>query len=72
MNEKEIVAAGYCRVSTPMQVDGLSLDVQQEQVENYIRSRGWKRYKIFVEPGFSAKDNERPNFQEMLRHLRSG
>ncbi|MFH1539133.1 MAG: recombinase family protein [bacterium] len=70
--ESDIVAAGYCRVSTPMQVDGLSLDVQQEQVENYISSCGWKPYRIFVEPGFSAKDSDRPNFQEMLRHLRAG
>ncbi|HOC93057.1 MAG TPA: recombinase family protein [bacterium] len=72
MSEKEIVAAGYCRVSTPTQVDGLSLDIQQEQVENYIKSRGWKLYRIFVEPGFTAKDADRPHFQEMLRHLRSG
>ncbi len=72
MREKEVIAAGYCRVSTPMQVDGLSLDVQQEQVEKYIRSRGWKTYKIFIETGYSGKDFERPRFQEMLRHLRAG
>lgn len=72
MSKNEIVAAGYCRVSKPRQVDGLSLDVQQEQVENYIRSRGWKLYRIFVEPGFSAKDFERPHYREMLRHLRAG
>ncbi|MEW5946811.1 MAG: hypothetical protein AB1742_11490 [bacterium] len=48
MSEKEIAAAGYCRAGTPMQVDVQSLDVQQEQVENYIRSRGWKLYKIFI------------------------
>jgi len=72
MKEPDVVAAGYCRVSTPMQVDGLSLDVQQEQVENYIRSCGWKPYRIFVEPGFSAKDSDRPQFREMVKHLRAG
>ncbi|MFA6568860.1 MAG: recombinase family protein [Victivallales bacterium] len=72
MREKEVIVAGYCRVSTPMQVDGLSLDVQQEQIEKYIRSRGWKLYKIFIETGYSGKDFERPRFQEMLRHLHAG
>jgi len=34
-------AAIYVRVSTDDQVDGFSLDEQQERCEAYARSQGW-------------------------------
>lgn len=60
-------AAAYCRVSTGRQADGdLSLPDQQRQIEAYCRRKGWQLVKVFIEPGASARDDERPVFRSMI------
>lgn len=45
----------YCRVSTVRQVeDGLSLDVQQRQLEGYAMMQGMEIDEVFIEKGVSA------------------
>lgn len=66
-------AAAYCRVSTGRQADGdLSLPDQQRQIEAYCRRKGWHLVRVFVEPGASARDDERPIFRAMIAEAVSG
>jgi site-specific DNA recombinase len=62
-----IRAALYFRVSTGRQADSdLSIPDQRRQAENFCRARGWEAVADFVEPGQSATDDRRPEFQRMI------
>ena len=64
--------AGYVRVSTPMQVkQGESLVVQEQRLRAEAESRGWDLI-LFREYGISAKDENRPAYQEMRSELEAG
>ena len=60
-------AALYLRVSTGRQADNdLSIPDQRRQVESYCKGRGWEVVGDYVEPGASATDDRRPEFQRMI------
>jgi site-specific DNA recombinase len=60
-------AAIYARVSTTRQADGeISLPDQIAQCEAYCARHGWSVAEVFVDPGASARDDDRPQFQEMI------
>ncbi|MFS0594196.1 recombinase family protein [Cytobacillus horneckiae] len=60
-------AAIYIRVSTEEQAKhGYSIAAQQEKLEAFCISQGWETYKIYIDDGYSAKDLNRPRFNEML------
>jgi site-specific DNA recombinase len=60
-------AALYLRVSTGRQADNdLSIPDQRRQAKGYCGSRGWKIVADYVEPGVSATDDRRPEFQRMI------
>ena len=60
-------AALYLRVSTGRQADSdLSIPDQRRQAEGYCTSRGWEIVADYVEPGVSATDDRRPEFQRMI------
>src|SRR5215471_15410877 len=62
-----IRAALYLRVSTGRQADNdLSIPDQRRQAKAYCASRGWEIVADFVEPGVSATDDRRPEFQRMI------
>lgn len=62
-----IRAALYLRVSTGRQADSdLSIPDQRRQAENFCKARGWEVVADFVEPGQSATDDRRPEFQRMI------
>jgi len=64
---KEVRAALYLRVSTGRQADNdLSIPDQRRQTENYCASKGWGVAEVYVEPGASAMDDRRPEFQRMI------
>jgi DNA invertase Pin-like site-specific DNA recombinase len=57
----------YVRVSTTRQADGeLSIPDQIKQGEDYCSARGLELVETFVEPGASATDDRRPEFQRMI------
>jgi DNA invertase Pin-like site-specific DNA recombinase len=59
--------AAYLRVSTTRQAEqDLSLPDQQLQIETYCRRMGWTLVRVFIEPGASATDDRRPEFQRMI------
>src|SRR6516162_179179 len=60
-------AALYLRVSTGRQADSdLSIPDQRRQAKAYCVSRGWEIITDYVEPGQSATDDRRPEFQRMI------
>lgn len=56
----------YCRVSSKDQVEGYSLDLQEEGCEQFCEQRGWDIVKVFVEEGESAKTANRKKLLELL------
>ena len=62
-----IRAALYLRVSTTRQAEvDLSIPDQQVQTSAYCARRGWRVVAEYVEPGASAMDDNRPEFQRMI------
>jgi DNA invertase Pin-like site-specific DNA recombinase len=60
----------YCRVSTPEQVENLSLATQERVCREYCRRNDIEVDEVFVEEGESAKTTSRPAFQRMLAYCR--
>src|SRR6266576_849313 len=57
----------YLRVATGRQADSdLSIPDQRRQAKAYCASRGWEIVADYVEPGASATDDRRPEFQRMI------
>ena len=57
----------YARVSTTRQAEGeLSIPDQIRQGEQFCATRGLELVATFVEPGASATDDRRPEFQRMI------
>lgn len=59
----------YCRVSSERQSDGASLDVQLDQIRKYAKDEELETVKDYVEVE-SAKENDRPIFNQMVKDLR--
>lgn len=60
-------AALYLRVSTGRQAESdLSIPDQQRQLAAYCALKGWVVDQEFVEPGNTATDDKRPQFQAMI------
>ena len=62
----------YARVSTDAQVDGYSISAQVDLVLAYLKSKEWFDYKLYIDPGFSGKDLNRPKIQELINDIKSG
>lgn len=63
----------YIRVSTHWQIDKDSLPVQREDLINYAKyALNIDKYEIFEDAGYSAKNTDRPAFQQMMARLRTG
>jgi site-specific DNA recombinase len=60
-------AALYLRVSTARQAEhDVSIPDQKRQGEAYCASRGYDLVETYVEPGASATNDRRPEFQRMI------
>ena len=60
-------AALYLRVSTAPQAEhDVSIPDQRRQGEAYCAARGLQLVETFVEPGASATNDRRPEFQRMM------
>jgi len=60
-------AALYLRVSTARQAEhDVSIPDQKHQGEAYCASRGYELVETFVEPGATATNDRRPEFQRMI------
>ena len=60
-------ACAYLRVSTGRQAESdLSIPDQRKQVASFCAGKGWSLLTEYVEPGASAMDDSRPEFQRMI------
>lgn len=66
-------AAIYVRVSTQYQVDRASLPVQRSELVNYAKyALDIPDFVIFEDDGYSAKNTDRPDYQQMMARIRTG
>ncbi len=66
-------AAIYIRVSTHHQIDRDSLPFQRNDLTNYCDyALNISDYVVFEDAGYSAKNTDRPKFQEMMTRIRRG
>jgi site-specific DNA recombinase len=63
----------YARVSTTRQAEhDLSIPDQLSHAERYCSERGYGIVARYVDPGASARDDNRPEFQRMLADIKAG
>jgi DNA invertase Pin-like site-specific DNA recombinase len=62
---------GYCRVSTEMQLDGISIETQKSIIIDYAAKNGVEVIKLYEEKGLSggAKLHKRPALMSLLEDL---
>jgi len=70
---KNTIVGLYSRVSTEDQSRfGHSLDEQDEKLRQLCDYKDYEIYKVYREEGVSAKNMERPKFQEMIQDMKKG
>ena len=73
MDDKKFVVGLYPRVSTEDQSRfGHSLDEQKERMLKLCDYKNYEVYKVYEDAGISAKDMNRPAFQEMIQDIKDG
>ena len=73
MDEKIRIAGIYTRVSTEDQArEGFSMGEQEERLIEYCNFKRYQVYKVYKDPGISAKNDKRPSYQEMLQDMKDG
>jgi len=66
--KQPLKAYGYCRVSTEEQArEGISLDAQEEKIQEYAKFKDLELVKIIREEGESGKNLDRPGLQKLLQ-----
>jgi site-specific DNA recombinase len=69
----EVMRAGlYARVSREEQAEGYSLDEQLDAMRRFCAEQGWAVVAEYVEPGFTARTDDRPVFREVLKDGHAG
>jgi site-specific DNA recombinase len=65
--EPGLRACGYYRVSTGRQSEAnLSIPSQRQATRDFCDRKGWTMAAEFVEPGATATDDQRPEFQKTI------
>ena len=73
MNDKKYVVGLYPRVSTEDQFrNGHSLGEQKERMLKLCDYKNYEVYKVYEDAGISAKNMNRPAFQEMIQDIKDG
>ena len=68
---REKSAAVYIRVSTDAQAEeGFSISAQQKSLEAYCAVKGWSKYQVYIDPGYSGSNLNRPNIQELISDVK--
>ena len=63
----------YIRVSTQEQAtEGYSVGEQTERLKKYAEAMSWDIYKIYVDPGYSGGNTDRPGLSEMIKDVKTG
>lgn len=73
MDDKKFVVGLYPRVSTEDQFrNGHSLGEQKERMLKLCDYKNYEVYKVYEDAGISAKNMNRPAFQEMIQDIKDG
>lgn len=64
---KKVVA--YVRVSSQSQIENTSIETQIEKIELHCKLHDIVIDRIFKDEGISAKDTERPSYNEMIDYI---
>ncbi len=73
MKNEILRAVGYRRVSMREQVDGFSLDAQENNIRQFAEAQGWQLTHIYTDAGISAKkDSHRPSLEKMMADAEAG
>lgn len=62
----------YVRVSSQEQVEGYSIGEQTDRLKKYAEAMGWEVYKIYVDPGYSGGNINRPGLNDMIKDVENG
>lgn len=66
-------AAIYVRVSTQEQAEeGFSIEAQHDILMQVLERKGLELYRVYSDPGVSAKNLKRPGIQAMIRDMKAG
>lgn len=70
-NHFSFKAAIYCRLSKDDEQKGESASIQnqKELLENYVKSRGWSIYDVYIDDGYTGLNTNRPSFQRLIRDI---
>jgi len=66
--EQALRAAAYCRFSTDMQREE-SIEAQLRAIEKYAADHGYTLVATYIDRARSAKSDDRPEFQRMMRDV---
>lgn len=71
MKEKSNHSVGiYVRVSSEERAkEGYSIDTQTRLLKMFCESQGWTKTELYVDPGHSAKDMDRPEFKRLKKDI---
>ncbi len=61
----------YIRVSTQEQEENYSIPAQKEKLINYCKVRDWVTSEVFVDPGFSGANLQRPAIQKLIQNIKN-
>lgn len=63
-------AAVYIRVSTGEQAaEGYSIGEQKERLTKYCEAMEWEITKVYIDPGYTGSNMDRPALQEMIKQI---
>lgn len=62
----------YIRVSTKEQTNGHSIEEQTERLKKYADAMGWTIVKVYIDPGYSGSNTERPGLKMLINDAESG
>ena len=65
-------AVQYARVSREEQVQGYSIEGQLDKTRCYADQNGWDLVEKYVDPGYSARTDNRPAFRRMISDAKLG
>lgn len=65
-----IPVVGYIRVSTDEQVEGFSLDAQEEKIKAYAKSQDYTLIEVYRDNSYSAKNLNRPGIKKLLEDVK--
>jgi site-specific DNA recombinase len=63
----------YIRVSTDAQAEeGYSIDAQKEMLEAYCKTKGIKKYRFYIDGGFTGSNIDRPEIRRLIEDVKNG